>query len=288
MAVKLQTFKDIRNYLSGELSELYPLREAESIADAVILKVFGINRLSYILKGNDLIAGRRKTEKIVRYCNELKTGKPLQYVTGETLFHDHIIKVCRGILIPRPETEELVDFVVKENKGFTGSIIDIGTGSGAIAIALAANFPSARITGVDISGIAIKMAIRNAMNNNVAVTFLKADIFKIIPSVLPMFDLIISNPPYVRDSERKYMKNNVLGFEPHGALFVPDSDPLKYYNAILKLADQILNPRGSVYFEINEAMGKQVSEILELHKFSEIKIIKDLDGKNRIAKGKKR
>ena len=178
--------------------------------------------------------------------------------------------------------------ITKENKGFTGNIIDIGTGSGAIAIALAANFPSARVTGIDISGIAIRMAIRNAVNNNVPVTFLKADIFKITPSVLPMCDLIISNPPYVRDSERKYMKNNVLDFEPHGALFVPDSDPLKYYNAILKLADQILNPRGSVYFEINEAMGKQVSEILELHKFSEIKIIKDLNCKNRIAKGKKR
>ena len=288
MAVKLQTIKDIRNYLTGELSELYPRQESVSIADAVITKVFGMDRLTSILKENEVIDDRKKTETILRYCIGLKKGKPLQYVTGETLFYDCVIKVSRGVLIPRPETEELVDLVVKENKGFAGSIIDIGTGSGAIAIALAASFPLARITGIDISPAAIRTAIKNAENNNVPVAFLKADIFRINPAGLPKSDIIISNPPYVRDSEKKNMKKNVLGFEPHRALFVPDSDPLKYYRAILKLADHILIPGGSVYFEINEAMVKQVSDILELHKFSEIKIIKDLNGKNRIAKGKKR
>ena len=288
MAVKLQTIKDIRNYLTGELSELYPRQESISIADAVITKVFGMDRLTSILKENEVIDDRKKTETILRYCIGLKKGKPLQYVTGETLFYDCVIKVSRGVLIPRPETEELVDLVVKENKGFAGSIIDIGTGSGAIAIALAASFPLARVTGIDISQAAIRTAIKNAENNNVPVAFLKSDIFRINPAGLPKSDIIISNPPYVRDSEKKNMKKNVLGFEPHRALFVPDSDPLKYYRAILKLADHILIPGGSVYFEINEAMGKQVSDILELHKFSEIKIIKDLNGKNRIAKGKKR
>ena len=288
MAVKLQTIKDIRNYITGELSELYPRQESVSIADAVITKVFGMDRLTSVLKENEVIDDRKKTETILRYCIGLKKGKPLQYVTGETLFYDCVIKVSRGVLIPRPETEELVDLVVKENKGFAGSIIDIGTGSGAIAIALAASFPLARVTGIDISLAAIRTAIKNAENNNVPVAFLKADIFRINPAGLLKSDIIISNPPYVRDSEKKNMKKNVLGFEPHRALFVPDSDPLKYYRAILKLADHILIPGGSVYFEINEAMGKQVSDILELHKFSEIEIIKDLNGKNRIAKGKKR
>lgn len=287
MAVKLQTIKDIRNYLSGELSELYPRQESVSIADAVIKKVFGIDRLSYILKENEMITDRKKTETIMKYCIELKTGKPLQYVTGETLFYDCIIKVSRGVLIPRPETEELVDLVVKDNKGFDGSILDIGSGSGAIAIALAVSFPSARVTGIDISPAAIRSAIINAGNNNVPVTFLKTDIFKLNPSVLPKSDIIVSNPPYVRNSEKQYMKLNVIGFEPHRALFVPDRDPLKYYHAILSLSDNNLNSGGSVYFEINEAMGKQVSDMLELHKFRDIRIIKDINGKDRIVKGKK-
>jgi release factor glutamine methyltransferase len=287
MAVKLQTIKDIRNYLSGELSELYSRREAVSIADTVIWKVFGTNRLSYILKENEIITDRKKFKTIIQYCNELKTGKPPQYVTGETLFYDCVIKVSRGVLIPRPETEELVDLVVKDNKGFEGSIIDIGSGSGAIAIALAASFPSARVTGIDISPAAIRTATINARNNNVPVTFLKADIFKLNPSLLPKSDIIVSNPPYVRNSEMQYMKNNVIGFEPHKALFVPDRDPLKYYRAILSLSDHILNAGGSVYFEINEAMGKQVSDMFELYKFREITIIKDINCKDRIANGKK-
>ena len=286
MAVKLQTIKDIRNYLSGELSELYSRQESVSIADAVITKVFGMNRLSYILKENEMITDREKTETILRYCIELKTGKPLQYVTGETLFYDCVIKVSRGVLIPRPETEELVDLVVKDNKGFAGTIIDIGTGSGAIAIALASSFPSARVTGIDISPAAIRSAVINAGNNNVTVTFLKADIFKLNPSGLPKSDIIVSNPPYVRNSEKKSMKNNVLGFEPHRALFVPDRDPLKYYRAILAISDNILNAGGSVYFEINETMGKQVSDMFESYKFRDIKILKDINGKERIAKGK--
>lgn len=287
MAVKLQTIKDIRNYLSEELSELYSRREAVSIADTVISKVFGINRLSYILKENDIITDRKKVKTIIQYCGELKTGKPLQYVTGETLFYDCVIKVSRGVLIPRPETEELTDLVVKDNKGFEGIIIDIGSGSGAIAIALAASFPSARVSGIDISPAAIRTATINARNNNVQVTFLKADIFKLNPSGLPKSDIIVSNPPYVRNSEMQYMKNNVIGFEPHKALFVPDRDPLKYYRAILSLSEHILNAGGSVYFEINEAMGKQVSDMFELHSFREITIIKDINGKDRIAKGKK-
>lgn len=287
MAVKLQTIKDIRNYLSVELSGLYSRREAVSIADTVIRNVFEINRLSYILNENEIITDRKKVKTIIRYCSELKTGKPLQYVTGETLFYDCVINVRRGVLIPRPETEELVDLIVKDNIGFKGSIIDIGSGSGAIAIALATSLPSARVTGIDISPVAIRTATKNALNNNVPVIFLKADIFKLNPSGLPKSDIIVSNPPYVRNSEMQYMKNNVVGFEPHKALFVPDRDPLKYYRAILGLSDHILIAGGNVYFEINEAMGKQVSDLLELHKFSEIMIIKDINGKDRIAKGKK-
>jgi release factor glutamine methyltransferase len=287
MAVKLQTIKDIRNYISGELSGLYSERESAGISNIIISKVFEMNRVSSLLKENEMLAGRKNTEIIIRYCRKLKTGEPVQFVIGETLFYDCIIRVNPGVLIPRPETEELVDLIVKENKGFTGSIIDIGTGSGCIAVALAVNLPSSKITGIDKSLRAIKTAIKNAELNNSAVSFLEADLFNIDPSQIQNADIIVSNPPYVRKSEKQFMRRNVLGFEPHRALFVPDNDPLKFYRAILNLAGNVLNPGGSVWFEINEAMGKSVQDLLESYKYRGTKIIKDINGKDRIAKGKK-
>jgi len=224
---------------------------------------------------------------VIRYCRRLKTGEPVQYVIGETIFYDCIIKVNRGVLIPRPETEELVDLIVKENRGFTGTIIDVGTGSGCIAIALGVNLPLAKITGIDKSRCAIKTAIRNAELNNSPVSFSEADLFKINPSQIGNTDIIVSNPPYVRNSEKQLMHRNVLDFEPPRALFVPDDDPLKFYRAILDLAGNILKPGGSVWFEINEAMGGSVIELLKSYKFHGINIIKDINGKDRIAKGKK-
>jgi release factor glutamine methyltransferase len=287
MAVKLQTIKDIRNYISGELTGLYSERESAAISGVIISKVFGMNRVSSLLKENELLAGRQKTEMVMRYCRKLQTGEPVQYVIGETLFYDCTLKVNPGVLIPRPETEELVDLILKENRGFTGSIIDIGTGSGCIAVALAVNLPFAKVTGIDKSRRAIKTATRNAELNNSHISFLEADIFKIDPSLIQKTDLMVSNPPYVRNSEKKFMHRNVLGFEPHRALFVPDSDPLKFYMAILNLADHVLNPRGTLWLEINEAMGKPVQVLLESYQYNGIKIIKDFNGKDRFAKGKR-
>jgi|APHig6443717497_1056834.scaffolds.fasta_scaffold39832_3 release factor glutamine methyltransferase len=287
MAVKLQTIKDIRNYISGELSGLYTEQEYTGISGIIISKVFEMNKISSLLKENEVMADTKKVERVIRYCRKLKTGEPVQYVIGETIFYDCIIKVNRGVLIPRPETEELVDIILKENRGFTGTIIDIGTGSGCIAVALGVNLPSARITGIDKSQHAVQTAIRNAQLNNSAVSFSKADLFKIKPSQIQNTDIIVSNPPYIRYSESQFMHRNVLDFEPHRALFVPDDDPLKFYKAILDLAGKILNPGGSVWFEINEAMGEPVQELLNSYKFNGIMIIKDINGKDRIAKGKK-
>jgi release factor glutamine methyltransferase len=287
MAVKLRTIKDIRNYLSGELSDLYHNGELRSIINILISRIFEVDNLSYLFKENEEITENRKIEKVVSFCIELKTGKPLQYVLGETPFYNCTIMVNPGVLIPRPETEEMVDLIVKENRGFSGKIIDIGTGSGCIAVALAVNFPSSKVTGIDKSGKAILTASKNAENNNALVKFFRADLFKIDPSELQNADIIVSNPPYVRKSEKKFMKQNVLGFEPRQALFVPDNDPLLFYHAILNLGRYILNPGGAVYFEINEAMGKQIHNLLESYKFYEIEIIKDINGKDRIAKGKK-
>lgn len=287
MTVKLQTLKDIRNYLLSELSDLYSEQESASISDIIISKVFNIGRSAYLLNRDEITANIKKMELVNRYCRELKTGKPVQYVTGETLFYNCIIRVNKGVLIPRPETEELTDLIVKENRGFEGRITDIGTGSGCIAIALAANFPLAKVTGIDISSAAIKTAVKNALLNKVMVSFIKADLFNIAPPETHNTDILVSNPPYVLDSEKQFMKKNVLDFEPGRALFVPDNDPLRFYRGILISANQILKPGGTLYFEINEAMGRPVHELLESHGYYAIKVMQDINGKDRIVKGRK-
>jgi len=287
MAVKLQTLRDIRNHLLSELSELYSEKESETISDIIISKIYKINRTEYLLSKDEIISDSKKRELVYRFCSDLKTGKPLQYVTGETLFYNCIIRVNKGVLIPRPETEELADLIVKENRGFEGRITDVGTGSGCIAIALAANIPLAKVTATDISAVAIKTAVNNALLNKVRVSFIKADIFNAVPPAILNTDILVSNPPYVLYSEKQFMKKNVLNFEPSRALFVPDNDPLKFYRGILLSADQILNPGGTVYFEINERMGRQVHDLFELHRYYPIKVIKDINGKDRIVKGLK-
>jgi len=287
MAVKLQTIKDIRNYISSELSGLYTEQESASISGIIVSKLFNIQGVTSLLKENEMLAGRKEADMAVRYCRKLKTGQPVQYVIKETLFYDCIIKVNPAVLIPRPETEELVNLIIRENKGFTGRIIDIGTGSGCIAVALAVNLPFSSILGIDKSRRALKTAMKNAEQNNAVISFLGADLFKIDPSGIQNAGILVSNPPYVRNSEKQFMHRNVLGFEPQEALFVPDDDPLKFYRAILSLAVQILDRGGLIYFEINEAMGKPVYDLLKSFNYCEIRIIKDINGKDRIAKGRK-
>ena len=190
-------------------------------------------------------------------------------------------------MIPRPETEELVDLIIGENRGFTGAILDAGTGSGCIAIALAVNLPGTRVTGMDINEGAIKISEENAILNKAKVSFFASDIFNPAPGSMHNIQIIVSNPPYIRESEKKRMSENVLDYEPYTALFVPDSDPLVYYRAILDLAETALIPGGKVYFEINEAMGEPMVQLLEGSGYSGVKIVKDINGKERIIKGNK-
>lgn len=286
MSIKIRTIKDISLYLSAELRELYPEPEISAISGIIIKTVLGLPKLHYLALPETIVM-QKHAIKITRICRELKSGKPLQYVLGETNFYNCRIRLNGDTLIPRPETEELVDLAIKENKGFTGSVLDVGTGSGCIAIALAINFPGAKVTGIDISSGAISLAKENAMENSASVQFLKADIFNVDPGIFQGTDIIISNPPYIADSEKKEIAVNVLDFEPHEALFVPDSDPVIHYRAILLLADKILNPGGRIYFEINEIMGRTMADMLYSSGFSGIEIIKDLNGRDRIAKGKR-
>ena len=287
MAVKLQTIKDIRTYISSELSSLYTVRETAAITNIVISHVLGVDRVTLLASGNDMNLEGKKAGRIVQIIRSLKAGKPVQYAVGETLFFNCRIKVGPGVLIPRPETEELVDLVIRENPRFRGRIIDIGTGSGCIAIALAANLPQASITAVDNSQRALRTATENAGINRVNITFVRDDIMRADPEGYEKAGIIVSNPPYVTDSERKLIKSNVIDHEPRRALFVPDTDPLKFYRAILEFAGKILKPGGTVYFEINEAMGEKAYRLISSYGYGGVTIIKDINGKDRIAKGKK-
>lgn len=286
MVVNIQTIKDIRFYLVKELDEIYQEPEIGSLVNIIIKTVFGISKL-HQLYTTDQQATVAQAGRIIEICKELKTGKPIQYILGETTFYDCVIRLNSETLIPRQETEELVDLIIKENRGFKGNIVDFGTGSGCIAIALAVNLPGSAISGIEISEAAITIAQENARLNNAKISFIKGDIFNFNPDIIKKAGIIVSNPPYVRNSEKKLMNKNVLDYEPHSALFVPDSDPLKYYKAILKLSDDIIKPGGRLYFEINEAMGKSMIQLLESYQYSGIKIISDINGKERIIKGYK-
>ncbi len=286
MGIKIQTIKDIRQYLSDELNGSFPGPEISAITNIIIKTLFSFTKL-HTMAFPESSVSQKKVHEIIRICRELKTGKPIQYILGETNFYNCIIKVNNETLIPRPETEELVDLVIKENKGLAGTILDVGTGSGCIAIALAINLPGTAVTGIDISEDAVETARQNASLNKTDVTFKKADILNIDSFSPGAIDIIVANPPYVRESEKKHMSINVLDFEPHAALFVPDSDPLVHYRAILNFARTLLNPAGKVYFEINEAMGNPMSDLLQAYGYSGVEIIKDINGKDRIIKGYK-
>jgi release factor glutamine methyltransferase len=284
MGVNIQTIKDIRFYLARELGAIYSETEINAITNIIIRNVLGISKLPQLYMNGQTVSARHAT-RITDICSELKTGKPLQYVLGETIFYGCTIRVNSSTLIPRQETEELVDLIIRENKGYNGVIVDIGTGSGCIAIALAVNLPGSEVTGTDISDRAIVTAKENALLNKVSVTFEKSDIFTVDPVKVKKAGIIVSNPPYVRNSEKQFMNKNILEFEPHTALFVPDSDPLKYYSGILEFAVESLMPSGRLYFEINETMGSPMVVLMEKFKYCGIEVIADINGRDRIIKG---
>ena len=284
MGVNIQTIKDIRFYLAKELEEFYTKPELGAITNIVIKTIICTSKLHHLYMTEQPVTDFQM-QRIKEICKELKTGKHVQYVLGKTIFYNCIIGLNNSTLIPRQETEELVDLIIRENSSFRGKIIDIGTGSGCIAIALAANLPGALITGTDISGEAIRIAKENAILNNVIVMFRESDILNSDYQLIDKTNIIVSNPPYVRNSEKQFMGKNVLDFEPHSALFVTDADPLVYYKAILKVADKILVPGGKIYFEINEAMGKSMASLLGSAGYSDAEIVADINDKDRIIKG---
>lgn len=284
MGYNIRIIKDIKPYLARELIEIYPEPEINALATIIIKTLFGVSRLHAITQPQDPIS-KKKADEIITICNELRSGKPLQYILEETSFYNCIIRVNPHVMIPRPETEELVDLIIKENRGYRGEILDAGCGSGCIAIALAVNLPGTKVTGIDISEQAIRISQENALLNNAVVSFLQTDILNPGLKSPDSMGIIVSNPPYILESEKVHIAKNVLDFEPHRALFVPDSDPLLYYRAILKMAEKVLIPSGKVYFEINEAFGLQMTGLLKSTGFSSVEVIRDINVKDRIVKG---
>ena len=270
--------RDILPYFETELTQFYSKKEAQNMAFWCIHSISNLSRSEYLLSSNSPLSADTVSfyQSVV---SRLKKFEPLQYVLGECEFHGLSLKVSPSCLIPRPETEELVHWILEHN--FT-KVLDIGTGSACIPIALAKH-KDAQIMALDISSDALSIAKENAKNNTVNIHFIEHDIFNDI-DLKNSFDLIVSNPPYVLESEKTLMNNNVLDYEPHLALFVSDKDALIYYKRIIDFSKVHLQKDGLLFLEINEQKSVEIKELLENNGFENVLIKKDMQGKNRMVK----
>lgn len=273
----LETYKTV-------LKSIYPREEIRNFVIILFEYKLGFSKVDFIMKGADEL-----TPEMIDFCTkalaQLKEHIPIQYIIGETEFYGLKFKVTHDVLIPRPETEELVHWIISDNKLSNPQILDIGTGSGCIPITLKKHIPAANITTWDISEKALCIANENATLNKVDVIFVQNDVLKTSLQKNKTFDIIVSNPPYIRELEKKHMHQNVLNYEPHLALFVSDNNPLIFYKQICKLAFENLNPGGILYFEINEALGDDTKLLMKYFGFTQVEVRKDLFGKDRMAKG---
>lgn len=284
MKVASNLVRDIKKYYREQLCSIYDYEEANSLILILLEHHFKIDRIKMAMEP-DLRLSESEMLTFHFAVKDLLKNKPIQYIIGETEFCDLKFKVNENVLIPRPETSEMVYKIVNCQQSTVNrhrSIIDIGTGSGCIAISLAKAFPESQVFALDVSEEALKVAKENAINNNVNVNFIHDNILNLKNIIETKFDIIVSNPPYVRELEKAEMRNNVLEWEPHKALFVSDNDPLIFYRNILEFAKAHLNKNGEVWFEINEFLSKEMTDLCHELGFSDIEIHKDFRGKERI------
>ncbi len=270
----------------NQLAAIYPLTEINSIIEIVFEYTIGFSKTDLLLKPDTLLSDEQ-VEKLLSILDRLTNNEPVQYVLGETVFFDLTFNVAPGVLIPRQETEELVDWIIKDADGQTGlKVLDIGTGSGCIALSLAANLKNAEVLAYDVSEKALEIAKSNAALNQIAVNFKMKDILTNQNTFENQKnDIVVSNPPYVLEKEKEFMAENVLNYEPELALFVEDDDPLLFYKAIVNYSKINLKDGGKLYFEINEAYGNEVKELMINSGFKDVEVRKDLNGKERMACG---
>ena len=295
--MNLKQFKD---YFFIELLNKYPKTEVQSFFNLLIEFTLKISRVDVALQP-DLKLSTKHLDYLNSALNKLKKHQPIQYIIGETEFYGLSFKVSNAVLIPRPETEELVDWILEDFKNTPAiKILDIGTGSGCIPISLAKHLPTSKVSAIDISKEALKIANKNATLNNVHINFIEADILQLHSltnihthktkqsvhknEAFSKFDIIVSNPPYVRMLEKKQMQANVLENEPDIALFVNDENPLLFYDKIADLALLHLNKNGCLYLEINQYLGNETVNLLKSKGFKTITLKKDLYGADRMVK----
>ena len=286
--------KQYRNYFNETLKTIYPITEIDSFFFLLLEEYLGFRRVDIVLK-SDFKITQETLNLLQSATKQLEQEVPLQYVIGKTEFYGLPFVVNKHVLIPRPETEELVAWVVSESSRFKTfntstkqntetkqlKILDIGTGSGCIPISLKKQLPFAKISAIDISKEALTVAKKNAVLNNVDIHFILQDILKTV-ALDQHYDIIISNPPYVRESEKKELKNNVLKNEPHVALFVENDNPLIFYAKIAELAKKYLNKNGLLFFEINQYLGTETIDLVNKKGLKNIQLKKDMFGNDRI------
>lgn len=274
--------KLLYNNIVIKLSKIYGDRESEQLAKMLLDDLLNISFEKIMI--DELVSIDYKEEKMLEEKFELIMDyHPIQYVLGKAHFYGRDFIVNPSVLIPRQETAELINEILIDNKRSNLNILDIGSGSGCIGITLSLELKQARVTALEIDKGALNVSIANAQRLGGKLKSILADIHKL--DALPeKYDIIVSNPPYVTENEKKLMFNNVLKHEPHKALFVPNSDPLLFYKRIISLAKNLLSPGGKLYFEINEKYGPDISQLLESEKYAHIKLVQDINGKDRIIK----
>lgn len=275
----MATRKEIYNQLIRAAMECYPEVEARQIAEMIVTSLGGISRNDLIIEPNLPL----EIADLERICDDIQRWRPVQYIIGRAEFADMALHVREGVLIPRPETEELVEWIASEAPQ-GANILDVCTGSGCIAIALRRSIESSKVLGLDLSAEALAIAQENGAIYAPDVRFIEGDALDDFDNSLACkhFDIVVSNPPYIPSTDRALMRKNVTDYEPDMALFVEDSDPLIFYRAIARTSRKILNPRGRIYFEIYESLVSEMMEMMERNGYTEIAIKEDFRGKPRM------
>lgn len=272
----------IYTYIKQELSVFYSETETSAMAKCILTDIFGLSAIDLYV-GKDMNFSSEMMERLGDILFRLKSYEPLQYIIGETSFCGLTFEVSPDVLIPRPETAELIDWIATDDNRCGIRILDIGTGSGCIPVSLSVRMNSPEVYAWDISEKALAVAKRNAERNNVNVDFRCVDVLG--DSIPPVkVDVIVSNPPYITFSEKKDMEKNVLDWEPQLALFVPDNDPLLFYRRIAQLGLDLLDKPGKIYFEINQAYGKETVDMLTSLGYTNIELRKDMSSNDRMIK----
>ena len=277
--------KRIVQIINEELSGYYTQGEVSALTRIIATEILGIPQMTFFLKDNVELTHEQEAT-LEDAIKRLQKYEPIQYIQGYSDFCGLRFKVTPATLIPRPETSELVEWITADHHGKTVNILDIGTGSGCIAVSLAHKLPQSKVTAWEISPEALTIAAENSRSNGTEVTFELVDILSYEPTEA-QFDIIASNPPYIKENEKSAMHSNVLCWEPHTALFVPDSDPLIFYRTIAEKGLQMLATDGTLYFEINRAHGAETMEMLANIGYTNIELRKDIAGNDRMIKATK-